>query len=107
MNGRTFGILLGLVILGIAFAGGATAAEDLSDDPEQVKCPPEYSECSLDDVISGADAPITADGPITADAPITAGSPITSMEETPLSGCCCCEWRYNPALDVMSELRAY
>jgi hypothetical protein len=75
MNGRTFGILLGLVVLGIAFAGGASAAEDLTETP--------------------------------ADAPITTGSPITSVEETPLSGCCCCEWRYNPALDVLSEIRAY
>jgi hypothetical protein len=87
MNGRTFGILLGLVVLGIAFAGGASAAEDLTETP--------------------ADAPITADSPITVDAPITTGSPITSVEETPLSGCCCCEWRYNPALDVLSEIRAY
>lgn len=119
MNGRTFGILLGLVILGIAFAGGASAAEDLSETPAAHECGPSYPECGLDDVISSTDAPITADGPITAEgpittnapitahAPITAGAPITSLEVVPLSGCCCCEWRFKPAMGVMSELRAY
>jgi len=87
MNTNTLGLLLGLVVLGIAFTGGAAATQDSTQNT-----------AALGDAVSASDAPSTLSAPT--------ATPTNSLEATPLANCCCCEWRFNPSLNRMSDLRA-
>ncbi|WP_135853512.1 hypothetical protein [Halorussus salinus] len=86
MNTNTLGLLLGLVVLGIAFTGGAAATQDSTQNT-----------AVLGDAVSATDAPTTLSEPT--------ATPTNSLEAAPLAGCCCCEWRFKPSLDRLSSLR--
>ena len=95
MNERTLGILLGIVVLGIAFSGGAAAAD--STDAAQLDT-------------QTFDAPITQGpitGPSTQSPPITQGAPITnSMDANVFGGCCCCPVELAASPELNTALRA-
>jgi hypothetical protein len=77
---------LGLVVFGIAFTGGAAAVQDSVQNT-----------ATLGDAVPVSDAPETVSEPTS--------TPINSIEVSPLTGCCCCEWRFTPSLNRMSDFR--
>lgn len=85
MNARTLGIMLGIVVVGITFAGGAAA----QDSPE--------ASAAIDATVTETDAAFSVDAPTT--------TSTQSIDVAPLTGCCCCEWRYKPSLNQMSDIR--